>query len=183
MPTFEKRGIYHSNLVGLDGPVWLMFNSDPLLSKNKTDHYVAVNVADAEGVPEEGDHWLTLEHDGIKDFVESLPKKEWVYVEASGSRETAILRRLNTDGSVHSESGVSGPSAPVVPKAPVAPKAPVPVQPSAGESLADAEMTALKHAVAIVMWFKGEFGEEPSDAILRVASNLFIEHNKSGKPI
>ena len=183
MPTFEKRGIYHSNLVGLDGPVWLMFNSDPLLSKNKTDHYVAVNVADAEGMPEEGDHWLTLEHDGIKDFVESLPKKEWVYVEASGSRETAILRRLNTDGSVHSESGVSGPSAPVVPKAPVAPKAPVPVQPSAGGVLSDTVPVALAKARGIVEWYVEAHGAEPSDAVLRIAAHLLIEHHRSGKPI
>ena len=178
MPIFPRKGVYQSDLVK-QGPVWLMFKGTPLLSKDKASHYVGIST-------EDGDHWLTLENDGIKDWVTGLPFNEWLLIEAEGSHEMARL--TCTDGPVKGSSSADGytPVAPGKPAAAGPPQnlpAPGVSKPAEREPLSHDVWQALDTAVSIVEMFQKKYDREPTDAELRVAAGLWIGHQQSSRPI
>ena len=182
MTHFDKKTVYHSDLVKADG-LTLQLKGD--VRKGKYGLIVPINVM---GDPPDHDYWLAVENDGCADVLRSLPKSTWHVVHAAGSRASASLSASPLQG------GPGVPQQPQVPQAAVqeldlevppevqvAPSAmplnltsTTPVMPDLQALLTE----CMLEAGAIVDAFQAHRGRAPSQVDQDLAVTLFIEKNK-----
>jgi hypothetical protein len=132
------------------------------------------------------DRWLTFENEAIREFVNSLPRDTWLLILGGGSHEQARLEVLEPaelagTSAASPARAVAATPAPR-PAAPAGPARPV-AGPRVPEPLSHNTWHALQTAHEIVDLYRQKYGAEPSDAVLRLAAGLQIEHNRSGRPI
>ena len=183
----QKKTVYHSEWVRR-GPLWVSFKSDPRESTySGRPPYVYMTITGDNGQPEEPDYQYQVENPAIESWIRGLPKNTWLYIEATGSREEAALSSV--DGSAGSSgTAVPGSNPPKQPAPPAGSLgqglATAPPPPAGGkEPLSHDTWHALEAAHEVVDFYVKKYGREPSDAVLRIAAGLVIEHHRSGRPI
>lgn len=163
---FEKKGIYHSAFVKA-GPTRVMFTGDVIESKFGKEPFVPIKV---EG--DDTDHTYTIENDGIRATVESLPRNQWLTLHAAGSRDLATI-------SVDEAPTLSD----IKQAKPTAAPRPTPNIQPASTPILEGMKECLKAAHELDEWYGREFGEPMTENVRSLAISFAIERQRSGKQL
>ena len=182
----QRRTLYHSKLREF-GPVVAEFSSKPRPSKfpGKPEYcHVIINGQELE---------YQCETPEIAAHLQDVPLRTPVRIEALGSKDAAVLdvRPAVDPSDLCQNFAGSSPETSRrrddVPATTAAASqqnrvAPAPVAPQQATCSRD-YWEALGVAVALVEQFKKRHGREPSEAERTIATTLYIEGNRSGKPL
>jgi hypothetical protein len=170
--TARARTLYHSKLRDL-GCVSAVLTARPRPSKYPgKPEYCDLTIG--------GESWqYNCETPAIAEQLQAVPLNTPLRVTALGSKEAAHLEVEQA------EAGPTGPTfypattSRTAAQNRVQAPAPAPAAPTCSRGFWD----ALDVAVALVEQFKAKHGREPSEAERAIAATLYIEFNRSGKPL
>ncbi len=93
--TFERKGVWHSELVRVTDPdgLSITLKGKPRESKDGDSFYVYFT-------HEDDDHYYTIENEDIKAYLDSCPVDVPVTIHAFGSREAATITVEDADGAL-----------------------------------------------------------------------------------
>ena len=151
----QRRTLYHSKLREISelGPIVAEFSSKPRPSKFRGRPDFCHVIIDGQELE------YQVENEAISEQLEDVPLRTPVRIQALGTKEAASLV-------------VEVTNAPATAKAP-------PQQATCSRGYWE----ALDVAVALVEQFKKRHRREPSEAERTIAATLYIEFNRSGKPL
>jgi hypothetical protein len=170
MIATARKTLYHSELRTRSehGPVRIQVLEEPRESKYAgREPYCLVKV---EG--EDAGRYYAIENPEIFAQLQSLPRNQWLSVTALGSREAAVLEVADHEPPA---------TAPVVNR--IAKDIQETAKAHAPASIAGSYWQCLRMAKSMVGAFEKEFGHEPSEAERAIATTLFIEQCRSGRPL
>ena len=171
--TATRKTLYHSELRTLseDGPVRLQIVEEPRESKYAgREPYCLVKLAEGD----DAGRYYAIETPEIFTQLQGLPRNQWLSVVALGSRESAVLEVVDQEPAA---------TAPVANRIAKDIQEAVKREDAAPVSISGEYWKALRMAQAMVAAFEKEFGHEPSEAERAIASCLFIERSRSGRPL
>ena len=169
--TAKRSNLYHSALREMtqDGPVRLQVLEEVRESKwAGKPCYCLIKLEN-----EEAGRYLQVENDEVRATLDSAPRGSWLSVVALGSRETAVLEVVSEEAA----------AAPVANRIARDIRQVVKDEDNAPGSISGEYWRTLRMAQAMVAAFKKEFGAEPSEAERAIATTLFIERCRSGRPL
>ena len=163
----QRRTLYHSKLREL-GPIVAEFASKPRPSKfpGKPEYcHVVIDGQELE---------YQCESPAIAEQLQEVPLRTPVRIQALGSKDAAYLEVVPVGSSeVRTTAAATSQQNRVAP-------APVPAP---APTCSRGYWEALDVAVELVAAFQKRHGREPSDAERAIAATLYIEFNRSGKPL
>ncbi len=169
-----KKTVWHSQLREM-GPVTVQFTHKPRPSKfpGKPEYCRFV----LDGI----EHDYQCETPAISEQLQAVPLGQPLRIHALGSKEAAHLEVERAANLPPAGSSTEAPTtvARATQQNRVQAPAPAPVAPTCSRGYWD----ALDVAVELVARFKAKHGREPSEAERAIATTLFIELNRSGKPL
>ena len=178
MTMFDKKTVYHSDLVKADG-LSLRLKGD--VRKGKYGLIVPTNVM---GDPADHDYWLAVENDGCANVLRGMQKSQWYVVHAAGSRDSASLSAVPLTTGADVPQPVAVPQAAVqeldleVPAGVPVSHTPAPAPAPASPDLQAMLQQCMVEAGEIVDAFQVARGRAPSQVDQDLAVTLFIEKNK-----
>ncbi len=171
--TARTRTLYHSALRAM-GEVSAVLTARPRPSRYPgKPEYCDLTIG--------GESWqYNCESPAIAEQLQAVPLNTPLRIHALGSKEAAHLEVEQGEN----RSPANGSEAPttvsrLTSQNRVQAPAPTPAAPTCSRGYWD----ALDVAVALVEQFKAKHGREPSEAERAIAATLFIELNRSGKPL
>ena len=171
----QRRTLFHSALRQM-GPVVAELTAKPRPSKFPGKPPFAFFVID--GVERE----YQVENEAIAQALQEVPLRTPVRIEALGSKDAAVLDvrpAVDPSETYRRRDVVPATTAAASQQNRVAP-APVPAE---APTCSRGYWEALDVAVELVAAFQKKHGREPSEAERAIAATLYIEFNRSGKPL
>ena len=172
MIATARKTLYHSELRGRSEtePVRIQILEEPRESKYAgREPYALVKI---EG--DEVGRYYAIENPEIFSQLGALPRNTWLAVTALGSRESAVLEVVDQEPAA---------TQPVANRIAKDIRQVVKDEDNAPGSIGGSYWRCLRLAKSVVGAFEKEFGHEPSEAERAIATTLFIEQCRSGRPL
>ena len=166
---FEKKGVWHSELVRVTDPhgVEITFTGKPRKSQDSKSYYVYFRHGDE-------DHYLTIENDVIKQYLDLVPIDVPVTIHAFGSREAATVA-VDIDGGAAVIDGVTQDGPP-----PLYPEDATTIIPDKPTTIEDTYLRCLIAAQGAQARFLKETGRPATDEDIRIATTILIQTHGRG---
>lgn len=166
--VFDRKGVYQSELVRVTDPdgLEITFTGKPRESKDGDSFYIYFRHGDE-------DHYLTIENDAIKEYLDKCPIDVPVTIHAFGSRDAATIA-VDIDGRAAVIDGVGQ-------------DGPPPLYPGDAQGHDDSPtsngdgdlyLRCLLAARAAHAAFTKQTGTPVSDEDIRIATTLYIAANR-----
>ena len=169
--VFDRKGVYQSELVRVTDPdgLEITFTGKPRESKDGDSFYIYFRHGDE-------DHYLTIENDAIKEYLDKCPIDVPVTIHAFGSRDSATVA-VDIDGGAAVIDGVAQTGPPLYPEdEQEAPQKAV--GGATGNGDGDLYLRCLLAARAAHAAFTKQTGTPVSDEDIRIATTIYIAADK-----